>query len=74
MDQTGRFLGIYVLPREGTALADSAGADRTLGRQLKTLLQPAVRQRRLLKTGVLQPRLRRNKRNLIVDKNDRSER
>jgi hypothetical protein len=31
LDQETRILGIYVLPREGVALADRAGAHRTVG-------------------------------------------
>lgn len=35
LDQTPRFLGIYVLSREGTAVANRAGANRIVGRELR---------------------------------------
>ncbi len=35
LDQTPRFLGIYVLSREGTTVANRAGAYRVVGRELK---------------------------------------
>lgn len=35
LDQTLRFLGIYVLSREGTTVASRAGPNRVLGRELK---------------------------------------
>jgi hypothetical protein len=35
LDQTPRFLGIYVLSGEGTTVANRAGANRVVGRELK---------------------------------------